>query len=362
MSVADRSLSIVLVGQTILGSRTPQRARAFAELGHRVRVVPINPDGATYEDRPSLVDRLRYRVRLPADPAEANARLRREADAGFDLAWIEAAPMIRADTLRAVRARLPGAALVWYSEDDMMNPVHRSRWLDRAMPRFDLWVTTKSFNARPEEVPALGARRVLFVDNSFDPHLHRPMTLTDEDRRAFGADVSFVGTFERPRAASLLALAQAGIAVRVWGNGWQSLTGADPRLTVESRPVYDDDYARVISASRINLGFLRKGNRDLQTCRTVEIPACGGFLLHERSVEAERLLAPDRDAAFFADDGELIAQCRRWLADEPARAATAAAGRARVVADGHAHADRLRAILQCVADPVGSCAISRRGL
>jgi spore maturation protein CgeB len=343
---AERPLSIVAVGQTILGSRTPQRVRALEGLGHRVRVVPINRPGATYEDRPGLVERLRYRLRLPADPAGANqALLLAAGDRAADLVWIEAAPMISAATLRRERAARPGIRLVWYSEDDMMNPVHRSRQLEGALGLFDLWVTTKSFNARSDEMPALGVRRPLFVDNSFDPLLHRPMALSPEERRHWGADIAFVGTYEAPRARSLLALAEAGLSVRVWGNGWSRLAGSHPGLRVEGRPVYDGDYARVVSASRINLGFLRKGNRDLQTCRTVEIPACGGFLLHERSPEAERLLAEGREAAFFADDGELVTQCRRGLADEPARAAAAAAGRTRMLAGHHDHASRLAFIL-----------------
>jgi spore maturation protein CgeB len=336
---------IVLVGQTIAGSRTPQRARAFQALGHRVTMVPINRPGTTYEDRPSLMDRLRYRLRLPADPAGANEGLLRVAERGCDVAWIEAAPMITAATLRRLKALCPSVRLVWYAEDDMMNPVHRSRQLESALGLFDLWVTTKSFNTRADEMPSLGVRDPLFVDNSFDPDLHRPMDLSDEERRCFGADIAFVGTYEAPRARSLLALAQAGLMVRVWGNGWHGMAGAHPGLAVEDRPVYDADYARVVSASRINLGFLRKGNRDLQTCRTVEIPACGGFLLHERSPEAERLLAEGREAAFFSDDGELIAQCRRWLEDDSARLAAAAAGRRRMLADGHDHPTRLKTIL-----------------
>lgn len=349
MPAPERGLDIIVVGQTIRGSRTPQRIRALAELGHRVRVVSINRDGATYEDPPSVVGRLRYRLRLPADPAGANARLLAEAVSGAcDLVWIEAAPMIRAATLRRLGALRPQAPIVWYCEDDMMNPRHRSRWLERAMPLFDLWVTTKSFNMRPDEVPSLGVRRMAFVDNSFDPHLHAPVQLTDVQRQAYAADIGFVGTFEAPRAASLLTLAEAGLRVRVWGNGWSGLVGHHANLAVEGRPVYDEDYATVVAATRINLAFLRRGNRDLQTCRTMEIPACGGFMLHEWSAEAAALFTPDQEAAFFRDDEELVRQCRRWLADEPRRAAVAMAGRRRVMADGHDHPRRLAAILALV--------------
>lgn len=341
-----RPLDIVVVGQTILGSRTPQRVAALRRLGHQVTVVPINLDGATYEDRPSLMDRLRYRLRLPADPANCNEMLldhlgRRSCD----LIWVEAAPMIHPATLRSARRLVPHALIAWYAEDDMMNPVHRSRWLERAMPAFDWWLTTKSFNLADAEVPSLGVRRMLFVDNSFDPMIHRPVQLNDEERRALAADLVFVGTFEAPRARSLLALAQAGIKVRVWGNGWADWRGRHPCLTIENRPVYDHDYAKVVAASKISLGFLRKGNRDLQTCRTVEIPACGGFMLHEYSDEAARLVVSESEAAFFRDDAELVTQARRWLADESGRVAAAVKARAGMIERGHSHDARLRGIL-----------------
>lgn len=345
-------MRIVLVGEANPGSRTPQRLRALRELGHEVAMVPTTPPGWRYETRPSLASRILYRLRLPADPAGANARLVAEAAQGCDVMILDNARMIRPSALRAARHAAPGMRLVWYSEDDTLNPVHRTRWMEAALPLFDLWVTTKSFNARPEELPRLGARRVLFVDNSFCPHAHAPIELGPDDRRAFGAAISFVGTFEAPRAADLLALAQAGLEVRVWGNGWASMAGADPRLTIMGRPVYDDDYRRVVCASDVNLCFLRKGNRDLQTCRSVEIPAMGGFMMHEASSEMTRLFAADRAAVYFDGTTDLVDTARRWLADPGGRAAVAAAGRA--AAQGHSHHERWRAILCALETPCAS--------
>lgn len=338
------ALRVILVGETMPGSRTPQRVRAFKQLGCSVAWIPTNKPGRTFEDPPTLAERIRYRLRRPRDEVGTNDALIRAAVAGCDLVWLENARVVRPATLRAIKQHAPHAPLVWYCEDDMMNPRLGSVWVDRSLPLFDLWVTTKSFNARPEEMPARGVRRVLFIDNSYDPAIHRRLDLSADERQAFGGDVAFVGTYEKPRAASLMRLADSGVSVRVWGNGWGGLAGAHSRLHIEARPVYDDDYARVLNASRINLAFLRKANRDLQTCRTLEIPACGGFMLHERSVEAERLFAPNREAGFFGDDEELLAACKSWLADEPRRQAVAAAGWQRAQ-QGHGHADRLRTVL-----------------
>lgn len=333
-------MKIVLVGEANAGSRTPQRRRALEELGHQVVMVPTTPPGWSYENRPSLLTRLRYRLRLPADPAGANRALLAVAE-GADLVILDNARMIHPATLRAIRRAAPAVRLIWYSEDDTMNPRHRTRWLEGCIPLFDLWVTTKSFNADPAEVPSLGARRVMVVDNSFCPHDHAPITPDP----AFSAQICFVGTFEAPRAADLSALAEAGMTVRVWGNGWDSMSGRHSGLRIEGRPVYGDDYRRAVCSSAINLCFLRKGNRDLQTCRSLEIPAMGGFMLHEDSVEMHRLLAPNREAAYFFNRNDLVRQCRLWLADDDGRKQLAKAGHHRVLTDDHSHHARWRAIL-----------------
>lgn len=348
-------MKLILVGEANRGSRTPQRLRALREAGHQVIMVETTPPGWSYETSPRLTQRLCYRLRLPLDPAGANARLIAQASSDVDAVIVDNARMIRPQTLRRLRRLAPDAKLVWYSEDDIMNPRHRSRWMEAAIGLYDLWVTTKSFNAQAGEVPALGARRVLFVDNSFCPHDHAPITIDAEERQRWGAPVSFVGTYEHPRAADLLALAEAGIDVRVWGNGWHAMVGAHPRLRIENRPVYGDDYRRVVAASDLNLCFLRKGNRDLQTCRSLELPAMQAAMLHEASPEVERLFAPDREAIYFTDQAGLIAATRRWLADAQARHRLAAAARDRACADGHDHLNRWRFILdQAMVDTCAS--------
>lgn len=305
----------------------------------------------TYESTPAVLDRVRYRLRRPADPVGANEQiLEITAKEKFDVIWLDRAVTIKGQTLAAVKASSPATKVVWYAEDDMMNPVHRTRWVESAIPHIDLWVTTKSFNAENSEVPSLGVNRVKFVNNAYDLKLHTPATLNEEERTIYGAAVGFVGTYEKQRADSLVFLARNGIAVRVWGNGWARLTDRPDNLLIENRPVYDEEYGKVVAATNINLCFLRKGNRDLQTCRSLELPAFGAFMLHERNDEICALFREDQEAGYFGTDTELLSQCRRWLDDEKSRKAIAGAARLRVIEGRHSHGDRIREIFEALRD------------
>ena len=174
--------------------------------------------------------------------------------------------------------------------------------------------------------------------------VHRPREVTPELRARLGGDVGFVGWPEGARERSMRFLARHGVDVRVWGPWprWKSARN----FRVEGRPLWGDEYATALSAFRINLGFLRRVNRDRQTTRSIEIPACGGFLLAERTDEHLRLFREDVEAVFFSNDAELLEKARHYLAHEDERSRIAAAGRRRCLEDGYAYDARLTFILR----------------
>ncbi len=321
---------IVVAGQMFDASRTTQRVRAMRALACQVDCVATTLEGHDYETPPSIAQRIRHRLRRPADPADANANILAALNDNTRILWLDAADMIKAKTLAEAKHRNPGIAVVWYSEDDMMNRSLRTKWIDSAVPHIDLWVTTKSFNTNPDEVPTLGVQRMLFVNNSCDPDIHKPVDVNTEEKARYGAPISFIGTFEQPRAHSVLHLAHSGYDVRVWGNGWESMKHRHSNLSIEGRPAYNDEFAKVVAASDINLCFLRHANRDLQTCRSVEIPGCGGFMAHERNPEIQALFRDNSEAVYFSDDDELLGLCAAWLQQYDRRRIIAEAAKTRV--------------------------------
>ena len=105
---------------------------------------------------------------------------------------------------------------------------------------------------------------------------------------------------------------------------------------IEDRPLWAEEYAKAISSFDICLGFLCKANRDLQTSRTVEIPACQAFLLAERTDEQRDCSRRPRRRSFSGTKEELLRKIKYYLAHPEERKRIAAAGRKRCLRSGTA--------------------------
>jgi hypothetical protein len=355
MTALPQGIKAVFVGDLNIYSKGWLRCRALRQWCAVVEAVPHTPPGDPAVGRPdfSLAYRVAFKLGYHLDTEDASRKTMEAVDrVRPDLVWIEKGTMIRPQTLRRVKEGPSRPFVVSYSDDNMALPHNHSRAYVQGLPYYDCVFTTKARNAEAGELPALGARRVVVVDKAFDPESHRPILLTAAEEREFGADCGFIGTYERERAEAMLYLARNGVAVRVWGNGWEAMTETHPNLRVERRAVVNSgqnlSFTKTVYATKVNLGFLRKMNFDTQTDRSVEIPACGGFLLAERTDDHRRLFCEGEEAVFFSGLDELLAKVRHYLAHDDERRRIAAAGRARCLSGGYSHAERVRFMLAAV--------------
>lgn len=295
-----------------------------------------------------IVNRLFVRHHLPVSFHERklNRMIREQVRTKhYDVTWIDKGVFIEAKTLHFIKRMQSNCLVVGYSPDNMAERHNQSQVFLESFPYYDYYVTTKSYTV--DTLRRMGCKNILFVNNAYEASFHHPYQLTKEERERLGGKVGFIGAWEEERCRSILYLAEHGIPVRVWGGGkWLEYKDRYTNLKIEDKGLYSEDYNKALSAFDISLCFLRKMNHDLQTTRTMEIPACGSMLMAERTVEHEHLFKDKEEAVFFSSDEELVELCQYYLTHEEERKRIAEAGRKRCLTSGYSNEETIKRILE----------------
>jgi spore maturation protein CgeB len=341
-------MKILFVGDLNTYGRTYQRYRVLQSLGHEVIAhssVPVPLIAGI--DKPNLYYRIMWKLGYHQDMTCANRKIIEIIKLHKpELFWNDKALAIGRRTLEHIKQLCPDIKMIFNSEDDMYSRHNQSVQFRNSLHLYEIIFTSKTYNVK--ELMQIGARRVEFMDQTYDQVLHRPLALTETDKQRLAANVAFIGAYEDSRAEYMLFLANHGISVRVWGIGWSALKKSHSNLIVEGVPIYNDEYVKALCASKISLCFLRKANRDLQTSRTFEIPACGVFMLAERTDEHLRLFKEGQEAEYFDTKEELLEKTRYYLKHDKERERIATAGRKRCIESGYSHHDKIIKMLNLI--------------
>lgn len=287
-------------------------------------------------------------VKLP-DMACANNKIRESVSKNiYDVIWIDKGTTISAETILFIKEKLPNAKIVSYSPDNMALRHNQSQQYLETVPLYDYIVTTKSYIL--DDMRKLGAKNLIFVNNAYESEFHHPYDMTNDDYRRLGADVGFVGSYEKARCERLLYLADHGVKVTVWGAGkhWNKYKDYNDNFIFHQGGLFSEDYSKSFRAVKINLCFLKKMNYDQQTQRTMEIPACGGFMLAERTAEHRALFEEDKEAVFFSSNEELLEKCKYYLAHDEERQNIAAAGFKRCLDSDYSNYGMVKRVLNLI--------------
>ncbi|MES2654756.1 MAG: glycosyltransferase [Bacteroidota bacterium] len=337
-------LNLLYVGDLWTGSTALQRLDALKTLNYNI--VEIDSTQVLNKIQ-QLLFRISFKLKWPIDFIGLNKKIIDTINQqAFDVMWVDKGLFIKPGTLKLAKQK--GIKLVNYSPDDMINKNNQSNYYLAAMPVYDVHVSTKSYNM--EELKQLGAKKVIFSDKGFDPTLHHPVQPTESELRELGSLVGFIGSYEDDRAESIKYLCKNGIEVRVYGSTWAHLKNKIPNLIVDSNSYFHRSYVTVLNCIEINLCFLKKQNRDLQTQRSVEITACGRFMIGERTAEHLRLFKENEEAVYFDNDNkeELLEKVRYYLDKKELRDKIGQAARARCIESKYDINSRLEQVIHSI--------------
>ena len=321
------SLNILFLGAN--GGNAVKRAQALRRLGHGVLLLdpysffPLrNLVGRLiYYGGASLIERyLQYKI---------TPILRKHH---FDLTFVDNGELLGPNLLSTLRQ--VSSLIINYNNDDPFGSRDKKKWrlYLEAVPHYDMLAVVRQVNVA--EAYSLGAQKVLRVFMAVD-ELDGPREITPQDRRRFPHEVLFIGTWMPERGPFLQALLKAGVPLAIYGNKWQRAPEW-PALQSAWRgaAIYGDDYLKATQLAKVSLGLLSKGNRDLHTTRTFEIPYCGGLFCAERTSEHLQLYQEDVEAVYWSDVRECIDKCQKLLNDDKMRNEIAEKGRIRCLRNG----------------------------
>lgn len=320
--------------------------RAFRRAGHSVRAISASEFIPAWQSAPMRALRRLLRGRFAK---EYNAVLIHEAEnMRPDLFFVFKGTYVTSETLRRMRSK--GIVCIQFFPDVSFRT--HGHYLPEALPHYDWIFTTKTFGLR-DMAEQLGIRDSSFLPHSFDPETHLPCAVSEEEQRWYGCDMSFIGNWS-PKKQGILEKVWKAFPrnkLKIWGQEYWKNAGAPLKKSFEGRTILGLEYAKAIQASRINIAILSEARRgasrgDQTTTRTFEIPAAGGFMLHERNDEALQFFDEGTECAFFGDPGELIEKIRYYLEHEDERLAIAAAGRRRCLDSGYSVDERARRVIE----------------
>lgn len=309
-------ISILFLGQQWLGSDARGLASAFRALGNVTDIVDEN----TYVPKVnSFQAKLWRKLGRKSFEREYNAEiLTRDDLLNPHLVVVFKGESVWRETLQELKRR---GRIVYLFFPDVSLFVHGKN-IPQCVPLYDEIFTTKSFG--PADLKEhFGVINSHVIAHGFDPELHKPIPVIESLWPRIECDISFIGTWSLKKETILSALVAANVTnkIFIWGAQWERCKSPGLFPYIRYRGVLGDMYVACISASRINLAILSEArpgasSGDQVTSRTFQIPASGGFMLHERTQELLQYYHEPTEVACFGSQEELIEKAGYYLTNE----------------------------------------------
>ena len=358
-ALRGRHLSVAVVGPMYGGSLpiAGYLADAFKKLGHRCLLVDNAPGWPLYqavqdsvEDAQACEQLTRIQMNFLSEWCYA-----RVAEFNPEICIV----LAQAPVNDAFPHRLAKQGILtgyWYVE----NWRHMGYWKEIA-PRYDAF-----FHIQPGEfeaqLEAAGCAHHDCVQTACDPDVHKPVEVDDDERRAYGCDLSFAGAGYYNRLQVLKGLTDYDF--KIWGVEWSEPSLS--RCLAEGEKRFDAEiFNKIVAASKINLNLHASKTSpgvdekaDAINPRVFEIAAAGGFQLCDPCIGLDALFDLETELPAYRNLKELRARIDHFLAHPDERRAIAERARARVHAE-HTYAHRAEQMLDFLIERHGAQLLKR---
>jgi spore maturation protein CgeB len=350
--IPHRSITkVLLVGEYSEGGMTWNCLETLRTLGYQV--APFVTTTRTSSILPQRMSSLISRI---TDTFINKKLIAQVKNYNPDLIFLFKAHNITPRTLAYLKKTTSARIINWYPDNPftVWNGNSHTNIL-ASLPIYDAFVIWSQMLINP--LKSAGCKKAIYAPFGYHaPLLEQVIPYTDEDVARFTCDVSFIGTWDINRQQWLEQLVQhmPQLNFALWGNDWDSkLPETSPlRAYLRGPAQYNQNMVKIVRLSRISLNFIREQNITSHNMRTIEIPACGGFQLTQRTYEqAEFLFAEGKTIACFSTIDELVTKITYYLnnPDERQKIATTSTHQAQQ----YRLSDVMQNILERLEQPAG---------
>lgn len=294
----------------------------------------------------SLVNRFVNRMAPMIAGRSVNSELIRLVDqVQPDIVWLFKGSQIFPRTLRAIKDR--GVLLVNLNADHPWEFAQRGSGTASVANGFHLYDVFFTYSEKIKQdvvqrYPDIAAYVIPFGHNISDSD-YAVLSQEKEVNR-----VCFIGNPDPTRAAFLTELADADLAIDVFGSDWNRYLRPHQNLCLSGQ-VIGDQYNATLRRYRVQLNMFRPHNANSHNMRTFEVPACGGVMLAPDSDEHRSFFEGGKEAFFYGSVDEAIQRCGELLGF-PVESIDAVRqnARKRSVESGYTYPDRAEQAFQII--------------
>ena len=203
-----------------------------------------------------------------------------------------------------------------------------------------------------DELKNNGVKNYYYLPQACSPDVHREIHLTEEDRRIYSSDISFMGAGYFNRRIFFQGLID--LDFKIWGTEWDYLSPLVRCLQKNGERVSPEEYVKIFTASKINLNLHSSSYHeeidpagDFVNPRTFELAACGAFQLVDYRTELDSLFKIGEEVICYRDLRDLREKIQYYLAHPDEREKISARAMERAL-KSHTFKDRMGEMLAVI--------------
>jgi spore maturation protein CgeB len=346
-------------GNDCLGSITQYCHKAFLKLGCEVKLFDLRQ--SQYLRTPGLINlREKIKNKLPFSTRQIKIvdfleklRMNRilfatALDFRPQLIFTLNGERIGLKTLSKLHKHLKAKLVNWYI-DPLTSPYHR-RLVEVISDFYDYFFIIDSLEIR--NLVEISTPNVFWLPMACDPEVHTKIDLTEEEQKAYGSDVCFVGTITPVRERILETLLDFDL--KIWGppnNPYGRWLKKNSKLKnyYQGRAAFGEELIKIYNAVKINLEIHSQHGKPIysSTMRVFEVTGCGGFLLADYSPVHSQLYHITEEIICYYNEKDLKEKIRYYLNNFFQRQTIAQRGREHTYKE-HTYLQRISKVLELI--------------